>query len=373
MSHGLPACPDEPTFRVDWVALDAEHTWVRAMRGCAQNPVHHAEGDVWIHTRMVCDAMAELPAWRALPAREREITFAGALLHDVAKPECTRVDADGVITSRGHSARGAIRARQLLWRTGADFGAREAVTSLIRAHQLPFFLIERPDRVRSALATSQTVRCDWLALVAEADARGRRCADLQRLLDNIELFRMHCDEQRCLRVPRAFPSAHARFVYFRREDRDPDYLPHESFRCEVVLMSGLPGTGKDHWVETNLPDWPVVSLDELRAELEIDPSESQGPIIARAREDARAHLRARRSFVWNATNLSREIRSRVISLCADYDARVKIVYVEVPEERLRRQNRERERPVPDAVVDRLLDRWEVPDLTEAHDVQYVAG
>jgi hypothetical protein len=37
------------------------------MRGCAQDAVFHAEGDVWIHTRMVCEAMAALSVWRTLP------------------------------------------------------------------------------------------------------------------------------------------------------------------------------------------------------------------------------------------------------------------------------------------------------------------
>jgi hypothetical protein len=27
--------------------------------------------------------------------------------------------------------------------------------------------------------------------------------------------------------------------------------------------------------------------------------------------------------------------------------------------------------LPERVIDKLLDRWEVPDLTEAHEVEYV--
>jgi len=75
------------------------------MRGCAQDAVFHAEGDVWIHTRMVCEAMAALPVWRALPEGDRQVVFAAAVLHDQAKPSCTR-EENGRITSRGHSVRG---------------------------------------------------------------------------------------------------------------------------------------------------------------------------------------------------------------------------------------------------------------------------
>src|SRR5947209_7885476 len=120
-------CPTAPDWRVPWDEMDREYPFVRALAGCPQDPVHHAEGDVWIHTRMVCQALAGLPAWRELPHQEREIVFAAALLHDVAKPECTRTEPGGRISSRGHSRRGAILARQLLWRMDTPFALREQV------------------------------------------------------------------------------------------------------------------------------------------------------------------------------------------------------------------------------------------------------
>jgi putative nucleotidyltransferase with HDIG domain len=365
------ASPQPPEWRVDWATLDAQFDWVRAMRGVPQDPVHHAEGDVWIHTRMVLEALSEIPAWRALGPAERDLVFAAALLHDVAKPRCTRTEPDGRVTSRGHSIRGAVLARRLLWRMGTPFVQREAICALIRHHQAPFFLIEKEDAGRTARAISQAACCDHLALVAEADARGRRCADLQRLLDNTALFRELCAESGCLHGPAPFPSAHARLLYLRTDTSDPLYRPHESFRADVVVMSGLPGAGKDSWVRENLDGWPVVSLDQIRHELEIEPADSQGAVVAHARELAREHLRAGRRFVWNATNLSRQLRTTVVNLFLDYRARVRIVYVEVPEETLRAQNRARVAAVPDGVIERLLDRWEVPEAGEAHEVSYV--
>ena len=73
----------------------------------------------------------------------------------------------------------------------------------------------------------------------------------------------------------------------------------------------------------------------------------------------------------NATNVSRDMRTRGIDLFAAYGARVRIVYVESPAARLFEQNRDRDRIVPESVVERLLGRWEVPDLTEAHEVDVV--
>ena len=67
---------------------------------------------------LVCEAMAAMPAWRDRPAIERRRLYTAALLHDVAKPACTRVEADGRLRSRGHSWRGAIMTRRILWRQG---------------------------------------------------------------------------------------------------------------------------------------------------------------------------------------------------------------------------------------------------------------
>ena len=143
---------------------------------------------MWIHTRMVLEAVCALPAFRALPEAERTIVFLACLLHDVSKPECTRIEADGRISSRGHSRRGSIYAREILWRLGLSFALREAVCALILHHQVPFTLIERSDGERTAISVSQVARCDLLSLVTEADARGRRCADQSRLIDNIALY-----------------------------------------------------------------------------------------------------------------------------------------------------------------------------------------
>lgn len=365
--------PVAPAFGVAWSALRDRFDWVRRMDAVPQDPVHHAEGDVAIHTRLVCEAMAALPAFRALDDEARLVAFAGALLHDVAKPDCTRTDDDGRVTSHGHSVRGAMLARTILWRLGMPFAMREQVVGMVRHHQAPFWLLEREDPHRMVAAMSQSTRCDLLALVAEADARGRTCADQRRILDNVELFRTYCEENACLSAPMAFPSDHARFLYLGGRQRDPSHRPHEDFACEVVLMSGFPGAGKDRWIAQHAAGWPVVSLDRLRTELAVDPEDDQGTVVASAREEARAHLRAGRSFVWNATNVSKRIRAQCTRIFADYGARIRIVYVEVSEPTLHAQNRARRAPVPAHVLAGLLEKWEVPDASEAHEVSFVVG
>lgn len=339
------------------------------MRGCRQDPVHHGEGDVWIHTRMVCEALAGLDDWRALRQPERELVFAAALLHDVAKPLCTRTE-DGRITSRGHSPRGAMEARRILWEHGVDVVRREQICAMVRYHQIPFFLIERDNAERMALLISQQARCDYLAMLAGADARGRICEDQPGLLLKIGLFAEHCRELGCLDRPWQFPSPTSRFEYFRRDGRDPHYRVHDDSRCEVILMSGLPGSGKDSWLGRHAPGLPVVSLDGIRCELGVEASDDQGEVVQAARDRAREFLRCGASFAWNATNLTREVRAQLIALFTGYRARARIVHIEAPYAETQQRNANRAHAVPGPAMARMLERWDVPAVTEAPAVEW---
>ena len=374
----LPYCPAAPEWALDWKGLLERFRWLRAMEGVPQDPVHHAEGDVLIHTRMVVEALIAHPSWRALPPAERSLLFAAALLHDVAKPATTRVDTEGHITALGHARQGERMARTALW--SEDFGApvpfacREAIARLVRFHGLPLWFLGKPSPERAVIEASLTARNDLLALLAEADARGRYCADQEELLLRLDLYREMATELDCLTAPRRFPSDQARFVYFRTETPDLHYVPYDDTTFEVVMLSGLPGVGKDTWIRRNLEALPVVSLDTLRRTMGVSPEEAQGSVVNAAKEQARVYLREKRSFVWNATNVTRQTRKPLIDLFAAYHARIRLIYLDAPLEVILRQDSQRPRPVTEAVIRRLMQKVEVPDATEAHRVElYSAG
>ena len=114
----------------------------------------------------------------------------------------------------------------------------------------------------------------------------------------------------------------------------------------VTMMVGLPGAGKSRWLKDNAPGLPVVSLDALRDEMDVAPTDKQGSVVQAAKESARQYLRAKKDFAWDATNLTQVTREHLIALFMSYDARVRVVYVEVPLETLRVQNSDREHVVP---------------------------
>ncbi|AXE35185.1 AAA family ATPase [Chromobacterium phragmitis] len=359
----------------DWQALRLAIPALRELDATPQDPVHHAEGDVWTHTRMVCERMLELPDYRNGDAERRFVLFYAALLHDIAKPPCTVTQPDGRVTSAGHSRRGAVDARVLMWRAGVPFALRERVCRLVAAHQLPFYAI-RGDRSGHdaeylARKLSWEVSLRELAALAEADMLGRVCADQRKVLDDIELFRELAREEGCLDAPRAFADEHTRIAYFRAGGGiAPDYPFYQASGSRVVMLSGLPASGKDSWTRAEGGGLPVISYDDARAELGLKHGPRAGAAVHLAVDRAKALLRSQAPFIWNATHLSERMRKKTLDLLYAYHAEVSIIYLEHGEREIKARNSRRDSTLPNQAIDRMLSHWEVPLATEAHRVEY---
>ncbi|MFD2754038.1 AAA family ATPase [Comamonas terrae] len=362
---------------VDWAACLQAFPQLELARTTPQDPVFHAEGDVWTHTQMVVRELLEDGDYARLAPAERETVFLAALLHDVAKCSTTQVDDHGRISQPGHSRKGALDARLMLWEAGAPVAQREAICRLIAVHQMPFFAFADSRRGLSpefiVRELSWQVDLHLLVLLARADIRGRICPDVGNVLVNIELLRELALEEGCLRTPRRFASAETAVRYFRGAELHPDYALHEEPGSQVVVMCGLPASGKNTWVAQHHPGLPVVSFDDARAELGLRHGQNEGAAAHLAVDKARALLRAGAPFVWNATHLSRQMRGKSVDLCLAYGARVQLVHLEAAKPVLLERNRNRDTTLSNAALLSMLHRWEVPLPTEAHGLQLLAS
>lgn len=358
----------------DWSYLESRFSWVEEMNHVPQDRFHHAEGNVAIHTRMVLEELHQDAVYNSLSDQEKEILWAAALLHDVEKRSTTVQEADGRISAKGHARKGAQTARRMLYKEEpAPFAIREQIWGLIQHHSLPLWLLERADPLKLLIQASLEVDTRWLTLLARADVLGRICEDQADLLYRVECFEEFCRENGCWGTTRPFASAHARMHYLQHKNSYPDYVPFDEPEMEVIMMSGLPGAGKDTYIRKHLSHLPVISLDAIRESLGSDPADKRGngQAIQQGKEQARILLRKKQSFVWNATNITRQLRSQLIALFLSYKVRVRIIYLEVPFEKLQGQNKDREAVVPTQIIEKLAGKLEVPALWEAHEVTYV--
>ncbi|TWT38980.1 AAA family ATPase [Blastopirellula retiformator] len=357
---------------VDEVAAWAEtQPWCAAMAACAQDAQWHAEGDVWTHTKMVLQELRRLDEWSSLPQRDQtNLTFT-ALFHDIAKPLTTEVDSvTGHVRSPKHAVKGEHLARAILRDLGCDLLTREAIARMVRNHGRPTFLLERSEPTHEVVRLSWLVNNRLLYLFALADTRGRDTDSMSRPEENLHYWKLASEEAGCYDQPYPFATEHARFTFFRQAEPNLHYVPHEDFRCTVTLLSGLPGSGKDTWIAQNRSELPIVALDDIRVELDIDPTDNQGEVAQLARERCRELLRANKSFAFNATNTMRLTRGRWLDLFNDYGARIEIVYLEPSLKQILAQNKARSSQVPETVIRKLAERCEPPTWLECHRLEY---
>lgn len=380
----LALVPDAPDWVIDWEKIETStlRDHVDAMRHTPQSVRWHAEGDVWTHTRMVCESLASMPEYRRLPQVQRQILFLAALLHDVGKPITTRQEGTEWI-SPSHSTKGALLARYILWSEYGMCGTpelqamREAVVLLVKHHSFPPYALEKEENLRkmTSIAASAELVPDFslklLHLLSKADALGRECEDKTDFVAQVDLFAELAKEQGCYDGPVCFASDCTRRAYFSGGDVWPKQELYDETWGEVVMLCGLPGTGKDYWISKHCKDMPVVSLDDIRRSHKLSPEGSQGYVASLGKEEAKTYLRKHQPFVWNATNLTVDIRRQLIDLFESYGASVRVVYLETDLETQLRRNAGREDKVPETIIDSMLSKLAVPEIHEARCVQWL--
>lgn len=338
-----------------------------AMTKTKQDPIHHQEGDVWTHTKMVCQHIIKTEEYINASDEDQFVLFYSALFHDIGKPACTK-EEDGEITSKGHSLRGANEARVLLWELETPFSLRESIVSIIESHQIPFYLIEKENAECELFKLSYKLPIHLLLQVAKSDIQGRICQDQQSVLDRIELMREYAIQEDCLFQPKKLPDVVTRHEYFQRNGLiSKDYLFYKKTGSSVIVLCGLPATGKNYWIEhNNLEGLPVLSFDDMKEELGIRQGSNDGEASRLVKEKAKEYLRKEEPFIWNATHLSKKMRDKTLSLLRQYNAEIRIVYIESSKKEIATRNEKRDSSISNSKIWDMLYRWTIPNLTECH-------
>lgn len=358
---------------LDWIAMEAAFDWLHEMRDVPQDAVWHSEGDVLTHTKMVVNALINLPEFQVLSEQDKHILVTAALMHDIEKRSTTTTEIqDGKerIVAPRHAKKGEFTARTILYKDIiTPFEIRESIAKLVRHHGAPLWAITKTNPRKFVIATSLEVNTAHVAMLAKADVLGRICEDAEDMLFRIDLFIELCKEHDCYGNPKIFASNYGRYLFLNKPEISPDYLPFEDLKMNVYIMSALPGSGKDTYLKKNL-NLPILSLDDIRRALKISPTDKKknGLVIQLAKEKAKVFLRSQTDFVFNATNITQEMRQKWIDLFTDYKAKAHIIYIEVPYATLIKQNHNRTHKVPVAVIEKMIRKLEIPTYKEAHEV-----
>jgi tRNA nucleotidyltransferase (CCA-adding enzyme) len=145
---------------------------LRALVNVPQDPTWHPEGDVWIHTRLVCDQAAELAIRDRLDETARVELLLGALCHDLGKPATTCL-RNGRWSAPGHPQAGVEPTERWLGAVGAPAEVIGVVRSLVTEHLAHVQTDMGARAIRRMLIRLRPASLEQLLRLIEADLSGR--------------------------------------------------------------------------------------------------------------------------------------------------------------------------------------------------------
>jgi tRNA nucleotidyltransferase (CCA-adding enzyme) len=156
-----------------------------------QSPVHHSEGNVWIHTMLVLDNAA---SHRHL-SKEPRVFMWSALLHDLGKATTTKI-RKGKITSYDHDIEGEKLALNFLESFTADSIFINKVCKMVRWHMQTLFVVKELPFANIKLMLSE-VPLDEIALLSLCDRLGRGDMTERKIKEekeNVRIFIEKCSK-----------------------------------------------------------------------------------------------------------------------------------------------------------------------------------
>jgi predicted kinase len=298
-----------------------------------------------------------------------------ALMHDIEKRSTTTEEVRNgrkCIVAPRHAQKGERTARKLLYQVfDCPFDIREQICALVRYHGVPLWGHDKEGYHKNVIQMSLRVSTQLVALIAQADVLGRNCPDQQSLLDDIEYFIMVCEELGVHLKEHEFKNNASRYYYLNNGGyKDIDMYDESNFT--VYMMAGIAGAGKDTHIKKFYSELPMISLDGIRREMNVEPTDRKGNgrVYQEAKERCKELMRLNQDFVFNATNISKDMRGKWLNLFHEYNGKVVIDYVEAPYKELISRNSIRLYRVPDKVINKMVDKLEIPFYDEAWDVRY---
>lgn len=258
------------TLQLDWDYIDSIPEMVK-LKDCEQNPKWHGEGTAYEHTKKCVEAAYKL--YSHIDTAHR-IALVSVLLHDIGKAVTTTFEK-GAWHAYGHEFAGERIARRILW--NEPIWVRETICSAIRHHMEPLRVADakNADILKKLIfptfneffsweLTLFVKQCDILGSVPEDDNETQigisKISWLSEILSELHILNKNLFDETLYRAA----------VLGKKE---PWIKSLEQKVPEVIVLIGMPGAGKNTWIEEfrltleGRNDYVVISRDDIRSEL----------------------------------------------------------------------------------------------------------
>ena len=143
---------------------------------------------------------------------------------------------------------------------------------------------------------------------------------------------------------------------------------YDSNKPTLVMMVGLVGSGKSTYAEQLAEEMPAIvfSSDALREEMfdDVDNQENNQKLFQELHKRIRECLKSGENAIYDATNISSKRRRGFINELKNIDCRKECVIMATPYEQCLESNGNRDRVVPEWVIERMYRKWQTPHWFE---------
>lgn len=323
-------------YKINWDYVDKIPEFQK-LKECEQNPVWHAEGNAYIHTRKAVEAAEKLILDERFRDLDAKIAMMAVLFHDIGKGVTTEFK-NGAWHAYGHEAAGEKIARRILW--DSPLHERELICSCVRNHMRILRFADSKNVLKDMVLASDefAFRWDYQLFVKMCDNYACEMAD------ELEFYKDMRKLDTLYDIAENLGITHGKF-HLKLTTSDKLVFGHKfdwnnplaaDNRPIMYVLIGLPGAGKSTWCEKTKLD--TVSRDAIRAELGYC-NEGDKVVLSPEQEDEVTKvfnerlvklLSEKKNVIVDNLNLKKKYRAALKEVVKGLNVRVTYVYMESP-------------------------------------------
>ncbi|WP_460289686.1 AAA family ATPase [Clostridium sp. CTA-6] len=137
---------------------------------------------------------------------------------------------------------------------------------------------------------------------------------------------------------------------------------------KLIMMVGLPASGKSYYADkiAKKENAIIISSDNLRKELfnDIDDQKHNTEIFKELHKRVKENLKQENNIVIDATNINHKRRKALLDELKRFDCFKECYLIATPYEKCLKQNKQRERQIPEHVIKRMYKNIVIPQYYE---------
>lgn len=389
---------DKESLEIRWDIVETIPEFQKLYNG-GYHHIYHREGNAFEHTKMVCEAVKQLPEWNRINSYYQYLLLSAALFHDIGKGVCFKKKENGDYSSEYHAKEGDKITRFLLW--DELLQTREMICFLVRNHMKAAHFSDKSTEEQVQLYEKLLINSEefylggygicLLHLLSKADHMG---SVMEPEFSKWEKFKNFIIPSRRKKVIKKFVKDDLELRkqlftthlnnYERIHNRKKEGINYKDKIAYVMV--GVPGTGKSTFIDKNnmhsnykkscLEKIPVISRDSVRIDLGFVNKDGKfkgnkaqedkvTSVIDKQLEEC---FNNEQSFYYDNINLKLKYRKDFNKLVKKHGYKITYIYCQTDKDTLYKR---RGSQIPLGTLNKMIRDFDYPEPIEYDNIIYI--